>query len=1626
MADGTVFPAFLKLEYQPSGSAKSSFLAEMASISGDAKRQFERSFDEISSVIKKSLSGFKGGEFAIDLDTSSLRRAASEADYAAKQLAVLRDAARSLAAANEDTSAQTQRYLQSLSAQTIEAERAARAAQEQVTTYSRLQGEIDRTIGKNTALADSYRAIYAEQAKAENYATAFQQAINQRFAPRLNDFGAPKSARDSASVFETQSYASKADTRSGLDRLLAGQASIDKAALSGATLEQVLGRVSSKGREVAAALKEAEDAAAALAAQQQKEFNANLAKAAADAKAYAASAAQLRAQLDPSIAIQQKFDAELARADELLAAGAISQREYGLAVAFARDRLNESWQAITRNTEAAKALVTAKPVPAGPGPQTTLSGADALVAGRASIDRAALSGVTLEQVLGRVSTKGREVAAALKAAEDAAAALAAQQQKDLDANLAKAAAEAKEFAAAANLLRTQLDPALAIQQRFDAELANADRLLAAGAISQKEYAQATALARNNLAESWSALTRTQEENERVTKRGTSETSKVINGIRAQRVAFTQLGQQLQDVVVQTQMGTNATTIFVQQVPQMAFALSGLAESTNKTYSRIGQFASFLAGPWGAAIFAGTAVLAPFILSLFNSGEEAKKAKEKHLDLISVLEDSKSSYEEVAQAAAEYANAQTKANQTTIYAIQLEAQAIAARLKGAIAIRQELAAKLDAARVSESANAGQGSVPGAGAFLAGVQQANITAQAQANEAAIGRLSEAATSVGVKVADAVAKINADPAAKIRAGFDELRRKAKDAGLSVSDLTARLTDLNRQESTALDALKKTGKKDKSSDRESKAAAREAEQLARFGDAAAESIQRINERFDEQPRLVDQAAQATRQLDDIIKDLEKRKPSGFEQMIADAERAKGVIEDALVRPFEDLARDSERRMQVQDLLSQGREAEAAAVQEIWRLEQQLGPLTAERLADVRDIAQAEQDHIEKLRVAQEIQAAYLDATRGVRSEVEAILGGYGKLSNLRNVFRQLQGRILAEQLFGDVFRDLDKWVKEKTGIGSSVDAMAKQANRAGDVLGRFADKVTQAIQKIDGTAETAAIGDVSVTTGGSPWSNAKFGVPPLLSRPGAGPASNDNEPIVVVANKTGKATVNDMTPERYFEQLAARLTKPIVDALEKIVGPGFAKTLGGPIAGALEGYLTTGTGFGAVLGGLKDLKGLPESLSKGLGKAFEGAQTGAKIAGIGNALGLGLSDTGSQIGGAIGSLIPIPGADTFGSIAGGFIGKLFGKRPRGGGSVTQDSLNVHANDDGITSALRSFGTDLQSAISKIASALGGQVGSYNVGIGRYKDYYQVSGVGNDPRLGNSYFGRDSANALYDGKDPEAAMRAAILNALQDGAVKGIREGSKRLLSAGKDLEAQIQKAVDFENVFKELKRYTDPVGAALDEVNTKFANLKNVFVEAGATAAELADLEKLYGIERAKAIKDANEQVIGSLRDLYDQLTVGNNALSLRDRKAAALSEYNPLADRVRAGDTTAYADYAKAAQQLLEIERQMSGSQSEYFALQDEVTALLKSRIDAAQNASDTATNRDNPFSKSSTAAANDNASMAIALDALGNRLIDGLGFKLDAVNQNLGTLIQRAAGRGGIVPDYSKIFASGGSW
>ena len=76
--------------------------------------------------------------------------------------------------------------------------------------------------------------------------------------------------------------------------------------------------------------------------------------------------------------------------------------------------------------------------------------------------------------------------------------------------------------------------------------------------------------------------------------------------------------------------------------------------------------------------------------------------------------------------------------------------------------------------------------------------------------------------------------------------------------------------------------------------------------------------------------------------------------------------------------------------------------------------------------------------------------------------------------------------------------------------------------------------------------------------------------------------------------------------------------------------------------------------------------------------------------------------------------------------------------------------------------------------------------------------------------------------------------------------------------------------------------------------------------------------------------KSLTGNLQDLYKNLTIGDSGYSLRTRLANAKADYNPLAARVAAGDTTAYDDFANAAQTLIDLQREYSGSAPEYFAL------------------------------------------------------------------------------------------------
>ena len=274
--------------------------------------------------------------------------------------------------------------------------------------------------------------------------------------------------------------------------------------------------------------------------------------------------------------------------------------------------------------------------------------------------------------------------------------------------------------------------------------------------------------------------------------------------------------------------------------------------------------------------------------------------------------------------------------------------------------------------------------------------------------------------------------------------------------------------------------------------------------------------------------------------------------------------------------------------------------------------------------------------------------------------------------------------------------------------------------------------------------------------------------------------------------------------------------------------------------------------------------------------------------------------------------------------------------------------------------------------------------------------------------------------------MRAAMLDLINDGVIAGLSDAEQRLLKAGKDIEKALQDVLDFRGVFDALREIKDPLGAALDDLDSEFGNLIDVFDRAGASTAEYAELEELYGIERSKVIEEAGRRVTGALQDLLDDLNIGDSGLSLRERQANAEAQYDVLADRVRAGDTTAFDDFAESARELLAIERDIFGSQQGYFDRFDEVRGLSQGALTDQQRAIDEATNRDNPFASGGPG----DAPLIGTIDRGNGEIVDRLervAGGIDVLNENFARFgnfyATRAASGGGRTdpnPNFTNSF------
>lgn len=345
MAGGnpTQLPAYVALRYEENGIFDK-FESSAAAAAEQTKRRFNQAFGEIDKVAGAAVGRMSSQFGKLDLGLGDFQKQAADIRVYREALREMERAAVNLAKETGDTSTRTKEYIQALGSQRAEAERALKVAESQVTTYTRLQNAIDGAASSTSALAQAQREQYAEQARSIAVQVEQEREAARKQSLYSTAYGmdrTPKSARDSASVFEQWSYKAGPDLRDAVQRLREGDAAIDRAAVSGATLESVLGRVATKGQAV-------------------------------------------------------------------------------------RDALNEAAKAAA---EAARIQPAAGPARANPVPLNNLIGADALVAGQASIDRAAVSGATLESVMGRLSSKGAAVSAVLNEAAASAARLAAEQEK---------------------------------------------------------------------------------------------------------------------------------------------------------------------------------------------------------------------------------------------------------------------------------------------------------------------------------------------------------------------------------------------------------------------------------------------------------------------------------------------------------------------------------------------------------------------------------------------------------------------------------------------------------------------------------------------------------------------------------------------------------------------------------------------------------------------------------------------------------------------------------------------------------------------------------------------------------------------------------------------------------------------------------------------------------------------------------------------------------------------------------------------------------------------------------------------------------------------------------------------
>lgn len=999
-----------------------------------------------------------------------------------------------------------------------------------------------------------------------------------------------------------------------------------------------------------------------------------------------------------------------------------------------------------------------------------------------------------------------------------------------------------------------------------------------------------------------------------------------------QAGYTNLGRQMQDVAVQLQGGANIGTILAQQGGQVADAVAQMG-------GRFGGLASFLAGPWGAAIIVGAGVVLNLAESLWKSSDAADEAG--------------ASLKKVELGSSGLAEAQSVLGQvfdltTGKLKNQNEMLILNARLT---------AINLRADALKEKASS-SGTIAKFGDRLGGASLGSIMLDSAKDLVTFSGTRR--TDADVARAKDVTKLLADmQSGKVSRESALQRSETLDfSGLAVTrqDLQQAIIDQasSSLKTTAAEMIDKSlnggqlssGLLKPDKPQKLKKVADRSAQLANFGDDEASKIANIRAQFSDLPSEVKKSEQAMRQLDDILADIGRKKglkPDVATALRKEIEATKGAINDSLNKPFDDYLEKSREAAAIDRLLVAGKDDEAEALKIIIGLKQSMGPLDAGQVNAVLATVEAQRRLSMVLRDQRALIAANVRAVTDMRGALEDTIAGAlrGRLSaqsiisSLGNSFVNITTQKIVESMFGDTLRQLEEQASGQGGVRKSGEAMASTMDFASTSVRDFATTVQLLNAQIKAGASPVRIANA---VGGAVSAGAAIATPDLRTAIYAAIGTTVTGKRNATPDLTGTSALLITMTDSLLHRLGLGLPKAFTESIKAPLAK-LETAIPGALAGAFTGSAASklilgsaGSGAGGAIGGALGTKFLEKPLSKGIEAAF----------------GKGLGSIAGPLGGIVGGLV------------GGLIGGLFNKAKTGGASVGLLSngkagvTGSGGNSDTLKGSTNSLGGSISQGLTQIADRLGASLGQFSVAIGMRNDYYRVSASGS---IANATTKHPGSDVLYDGTDQAQAVSIALANAISDGAIKGISAAVQKALKSSTDIDQALAEAMKVSDLELAIGGIGAELGKAFKDIERQASERLRIAKEYGF---DIVKVEERNAADRLKLSQKLMAEQVGSLQTLIDNLTSGSlfegSAIDQRDALKEQIAKVKAEAD---AGTEGAADKLAGLFEQLNTVSKDAYGTTGGFAADRSTILdqardtiAKANQRISDAQKASDPA--------------------------------------------------------------------------